>query len=44
MSVKVIQKVGDRDKALWSVKEISFTIPVNPMSDRIQMILFCYED
>lgn len=37
--MKMIQKVGDRDKDNWSVKEIAFTIPANPMSDRIQMVV-----
>ena len=44
MRVKVIQRVGDRDKEVWSVKEHAFTIPSNPMSDRIQMIVLIYED
>lgn len=35
----MIQKVGDRDKAQWSIKEIAFTIPANPMSDRVQMVI-----
>lgn len=38
--MKVIQKVGDRDKEQWSIKDIAFTIPANPMSDRIQMIIY----
>lgn len=37
--MKVIQKVGDRDKEQWSIKDIAFTIPANPMSDRIQLII-----
>lgn len=38
-SYKMIQKVGDRDKDQWSIKDIAFTIPANPMSDRVQMVL-----
>lgn len=36
---KVIQKVGDRGTDNYSVKEISNTIPANPMSDREQMLI-----
>ena len=43
MKIKVIQKVGDRDKANWSIKDYAFTIPANPMSDRVQMIVELYE-
>jgi len=43
MRVKVIQRVGDRDKECWSVKDYAFTIPANPMSDRVQMITEVYE-
>ena len=32
--------MGDRDKILWSIKEIAFTIPSNPMSDRIQYLIY----
>lgn len=39
---KVIQKVGDRDKEMWSVKDYAFTVPSNPMSDRIQMVIEIY--
>lgn len=38
-SCKMIQRVGDRDKESWSIKDIAFTIPANPMSDRVQMVL-----
>lgn len=31
---KIIQKVGDRGTNNYSVKDISNTIPANPMSDR----------
>lgn len=44
LSYKMIQKVGDRDKAYWSVKDCAFTIPANPMSDRIQLVIEIYED
>ena len=44
MRISVIQRVGDRDKESWSVKDYAFTIPANPMSDRIQMIVMLYED
>lgn len=39
----MMQRVGDRDKVCWSVKDIAFTIPANPMSDRVQMVIW-YED
>ena len=42
--MKMIQRVGDRDKESWSVKDYAFTIPANPMSDRIQMVVMLYED
>lgn len=35
----MIQRVGDRDKVAWSVKDYAFTIPANPMSDRFQMVI-----
>lgn len=44
MKIKVIQRVGDRDKELWSVKDYAFTIPANPMSDRVQLIVLLYEN
>ena len=37
------QRVGDRDKVAWSIKRIAFTIPSNPMSDRIQLVIETYE-
>lgn len=40
---KMIQKVGDRDKSEWSIKDFAFTIPSNPMSDRVQMVIEIYE-
>lgn len=41
---KAIQKVGDRDKDQWSIKDIAFTIPANPMSDRVQMVIWYEEE
>lgn len=35
----MIQRVGDRDKVAWSIKDYAFTIPANPMSDRVQFVL-----
>ncbi len=35
----IVQKVGDRGTSNYSVKEISNTIPANPMSDRGQLLL-----
>lgn len=40
----VIQRVGDRDKVAWSIKDIAFTIASNPMSDRMQLVLVVYEE
>ena len=37
------QRVGDRDDPGWSIKTISFTIPANPMSDRVQLVIEVYE-
>lgn len=40
----IIQRVGDRDKEAYSIKPYAFTIPSNPMSDRIQKVIeICYE-
>lgn len=36
---KIIQKVGDMGTNNYSMKDISFTIPANPMSDRGQLLL-----
>ena len=44
MRVKMIQRVGDRDKESWSVKDYAFTVPANPMSDRMQMVIEIYEE
>lgn len=35
----ITQRVGDRDKVCYSVKPYAFTIPANPMSDRIQSVI-----
>jgi hypothetical protein len=35
----MIQKVGDRGTTNYSVKDVSFTIPANPMSDRGQLLI-----
>lgn len=42
-SPKMIQRVGDRDKESWSIRDIAFTIPANPMSDRIQLVIYAEE-
>lgn len=39
LKYKIVQRVGDRDKEAWSIKDFAFTIPCNPMSDRIQMVI-----
>ena len=44
MRISVIQRVGDRDKEIWSVKDYAFTVPANPMSDRVQMVVELYDD
>lgn len=36
---QVLQKVGDRDNPSLSIKDVAFTIPANPMSDRGQVVL-----
>ena len=33
------QKVGDRGGNSYSIKPYAFTIPTNPMSDRIQQVI-----
>lgn len=40
----MMQRVGDRDKVSWSIKDYAFTIPANPMSDRIQLVLEEYDE
>ena len=35
----IMQKVGDRDKPSLSFKDYAFTVPANPMSDRVQMVI-----
>ena len=37
----IIQQVGDRGNSYWSEKDIAFTIPANPMSDRQQLVKEC---
>ena len=39
----MIQRVGDRDNPMLSIRDYAFTIPANPMSDRVQMVVE-YED
>ena len=41
---KMLQRVGDRDKVEWSVKDYAFTVNANPMSDRVQMVIEIYEN
>lgn len=43
MKVKMIQRVGDRDKICWSIKDIAFTITANAQS-KVQKVLEVYED
>lgn len=42
-SFAMAQRVGDRDKVDWSIKSVAFTIPANPMSDRMQLVIETYE-
>lgn len=35
----MIQRVGNRNAPSLSIKPYAFTIPANPMSDRIQMVI-----
>lgn len=35
----IIQRVGDRDKTAYSIKDYAFTISSNPMSDRLQKVI-----
>jgi hypothetical protein len=44
MKVMMIQAVGDRGNESYSVKPYAFTIPANPMSDRVQLVIEVYED
>lgn len=37
------QQVGDRGSGYYTAKRIAYTIPANPMSDRVQMIIEIYE-
>ena len=38
-----MQKVGDRDRPMISVKDFAFCVNANPMSDRQQLVLEIYE-
>ena len=40
---RIYEFVGDRDKPTISIKDYAFTIPANPMSDRIQKVIEIYE-
>lgn len=40
---KIGQQVGDRGRSYWSFKNYAFTVPANPMSDRMQLV-FQYEE
>lgn len=40
---KIMQKVGDRDRPMISVKDFAFCVNANPMSDRQQLVLEIYE-
>jgi len=44
MKRMMIQRVGDRDKVAWSIKDFAFTIASNPMSDRVQLVIEINED
>lgn len=37
--LKIIHKCGDRDKNQYSESNIAYTIPANPMSDTVQMVV-----
>ncbi len=43
MKVMMIQAVGDRGGQSYSVKPCAFTIPANPMSDRVQRVIETHE-
>jgi len=36
---KMIQKVGDRDNPMISIKDYAFCVNANPMSDRQQFVV-----
>jgi hypothetical protein len=40
---KIFELVGDRNKPSISIKDVAFTIPSNPMSDRVQKVIEIYE-
>ena len=44
MKVMMVQAVGDRGAQSYSVKPYAFTIPANPMSDRVQLVIEIYEE
>lgn len=42
--IKIYQRCGDRDKEAYSFSDKHvYTIPANPMSDRIQRAIIIYE-
>ena len=42
--IVIFQRCGDRDKEAYSFSDkYVYTIPANPMSDRIQHAIVCYE-
>ena len=43
MKPMIIQRVGDRGGQAWSIKDHAFTVPANPMSDRVQLVIEIYE-
>jgi len=38
----MIEKAGDRNNSRFVVRDYAFTIPANPMSDRLQMVIEIY--
>lgn len=42
--IKIYEFVGDRDSPSISIKDFAFTIPANPMSDRIQKVIEITDD
>lgn len=43
MRICVIQRVGDRNKECWSMKEIAFTLTANAQG-KVQLLIWCYDD
>ena len=39
MKYRMMQKVGDRDRATISIKDYAFCVNANPMSDRQQLVV-----